>query len=301
MIQLFERKFIELTPDLAKHYLKFNDYPAQREVREAWINHLAECREKGTFRFGEVAFAVHKDPTLRDCMMNGQHVCYMVIKTGRDVTCVLERYYVDNKQDKAKLFMMFEYMVRTVSDFVKSQQIALDKEHWPRWLAYLVVSTAAIEYANNKTFTSPTTGKKNSKWLTKDKRASLLEGYLTEGAFLYELLVSKESKSRSPAIKHMTKAAVVYVIFNTWRKDPTEAGTFWRNVRDGEHLIKTDPEKILREFLMQAQTRVTAYSARRATNHEFVYKCIVAWNNFRAGRKITHLKYYPTKQPPRIK
>ena len=230
MLQLFERKFIELTPDLSRHYLNFNDYPAQRDTREAWINHLKECQEKGTFTYGDVSFAVHKDPALKDCMMNGQHVCHMVIKTGRDVTCVLQRYYVDNERDKTKLFMMFEYMTRSVSDFVKSQQIALEKEHWPRWLASLIVSTAALEYSNNPSFTPPSVGGKQPIWLTRDKRAGLLESYLKEGAFLYELLVSEESKSRSPAIRHMTKAPVIFVVFKTWRKNPTDAKIFWENV-----------------------------------------------------------------------
>ena len=88
--RLIDRQMIELDPDLAKHYLKFNVYETQRQLRPGHVDELAGKMRQGLFRFGEVAFGrvvLNGKRKKVDLMLNGQHVCEGVIQSGETVPC----------------------------------------------------------------------------------------------------------------------------------------------------------------------------------------------------------------------
>ena len=292
-----ERKFVDLDVDLAKHYLNFNDYPAQRETRVGHINDLSEKMIDGRFRFGEIAFAVSKNGEEREVMMNGQHVCHAVIESGVTVPCVIERFLVGNALESSTLFKQFENFSRTQSDFNNAESIGLDLD-WPKYIVNVVISAAVIDSKNKEgraITDGGNTGIRVPNWLTREKKSLLIRKYLKEGEFIKSILGGLSRKET----QHICRSAIVFVMMNTWRVNDMYADIFWTRVRDGEGLRKKDPEKKLREFLLRVNMRYTQYSHRRATNHEFICKASLAWNAARRGT-TTNLAYSPMKKIPAL-
>ena len=305
---LIERRNVEVDPERAKHYLKFNTYEVQRTLRPGHVDELAEKMKDGRFRFGEIAFGVLNGA---DIMMNGQHQCNAIIQSGETVPCVFEKYRCSSKMDLADMFRQFENFGRSLDDFIKAKAGALNLK-WPNRIANVVVAAAAVEYAMKnsrkahklKGHIRPAT--QTSMWaknpLTKERRANLLEQYLKEGNFVYRVLTHIDDKilPGSPSVRHLVRAPVVYVMFLTVRKNEKEALTFWTNVRDGEVLTRDMPEMKLREFLKSVNSHVTTYSQRTVTNHEYICRCIIAWNSFRS-KTPTRLAYNATKDIPSVR
>jgi len=300
---LIERRNIELDPDWAEHYLKYNTYEHQRPVREAHVNELADKMKDGRFRFGDIAFGLYNN---KPVMVNGQHQSHAVIKSGETVPCVLEKYRCSSKMDLADLFRQFELLPRSLRDMVKAKAGGLGLI-WPAYVANLVVAAATIEYGfqasrnpmQTKASSMPGISSKHSgKYaLTKEQRVELLEKYIKEGDFLYRLLCIKDGEtfSNKGAYRHIQRAPVAYVMFLTMRKDERDAFCFWERVRDGEQLTREMPEMKLREFLMSVNSHATPYSYRTVKPHEYIYKCILAWNSYRASVP-TKLSYSPARK-----
>ncbi|MDD3655013.1 MAG: hypothetical protein PHO01_12710 [Desulfotomaculaceae bacterium] len=303
---LIERRMIELSPDLAKHYLTFNTYETQREVRPLYVWELANKMEKNLFRFGEVGFAVMNG--LKDIMINGQHVCNAVIESGITVPCILERFKVANNLELSEAFRQFEILPRSMKDMIKVEHCAL-KLKWPQYVSLLLVAIATIEKAELRKLGSPvdvhfkniaTPTKKF--WLTKEDKIKLLKNYLKEGDFLANILTSNYQNTSGNHSKFLRKKAVGLIMIKSWKIDQSDAYKFWERIRDGENLKRDMPEMKLREFLLQtrASVRRSVYAARSVTDHEYAYRCALAWNAFRSG-KPTNLAYHPDNPIPKLK
>lgn len=293
---LIERRMIELDRDLAKHYSGFNTYETQRTLRPGHVSELSKKMENGLFRFGEIGFAVMNGT--RDIMINGQHVCAAVEKSGKTVPCILERFRINNDRELSEAFRQFEILPRSLQDMVKVEAHSL-KLPWPLWLSSLLVSVAVLEVAGQRKMGGPASigSVTATKYLSRDDRVRLLGRYLKEGEFLASIFcLGKREHSR-----HLQKKAVALIMVKSYRTDEYEAHDFWEMVRDGENLTRDMPEMKLREFLLKNKTFNTlAYNARRISDHEFAYRCVQAWNAFRQGTK-TKLTYYSEKVVPNLK
>ena len=298
---LIERRNIELDPVWAKHYLTYNNYEAQREVRPGHVANLAEKMINGSFRFGEVAFACNGAD--KDLMVNGQHICHAVIDSGITVPCVFEKFKVSKKADVSDLFRQFEIAGRSLNDFVNAERIALGLESWPKWFASIIVSAATLGEKPTKSF--HTTGSlsgigKAKVFVTKEDKALLLKKYVSIGEKIRPILLPKGAKSIRRDVKHIAKAPIVWVIINTVKIAPQQAKMFWERVRDGERLLKDMPEKRLRDFLIGANRNIRKiYEHLPISNHEYVYRCHVAWNA-KMTDVPTKLSYRPGNKPPKL-
>ena len=218
----------------------------------------------------------------------------------------LERYSVENEMDKSELFQMFEIMGRSLSDFVNAERKALQLDSWPKWLANLVVAAASIEKANRASYTtgqSPGRIDAGNKWLSKDVKARFLRDYMREGNFMLDVFSHGNNNGyvgSNKQFRHMTRAAVAFVMIKTFKIDRNASRIFWINVKDGENLSKNDPRKLLREFLMLNQTRDTKRALGSLANHEIVYRCSLAWNHFRKGTQVKALLYRSDCEPQKL-
>lgn len=283
---LIERRTVELDPDLAKHYLKYNTYESQRPVKEDYVKELAEKILDGRFRIGNVCIASRSDG--RDVMMDGQHVCYAVVECKETVPCSLERYGRLSPAGLSMLFRQFENKPRSLKDMVKAEANALGLP-WSIDLTSIIVSAAKLDQRtaadHRKEF--GTTYATN-----KEKGVLLLQRYLKEGYHFASIAPSKTSA------RHLWRATVVYSIFQTYRKDEEESFLFWEEVKTGERLTKDMPQMLLREFLINVNGPTSAYKYRKASNHEFIYRCISAWNAYRANKRLHCLTYRPESDIP---
>lgn len=311
MIDLKERRMIELDPDLAKSYLNYNTYELQRPERPLHTKELAETMENGLFRFGEVGFCSLNGAS--DLMVNGQHVSNAVILSGITVPCMLEKFTVDNWLEFSKLYRQFDgFLVRTFRDWVKAEKGAL-KLPWPIWLCSLVVAAAVLDKRHKlgyslKGYTkilTPMTGDhtrtKGEFSISKKQRVELLGKYLKEGEFLFKLLVlGTPTEAKKEQVVHMIRAPVVFAMIETWRISESDANIFWKRVRDGEFLERAMPEMQLREFLMRSTLTQTRSHRRPVSGHEMIARIHSAWNAFRTGN-ATKLAYYSERPFPLLK
>jgi len=295
---LIERRMVELDSDLAKHYLNFNTYTTQRDIRPLHVKDLAKKMTNGQFRFGEIGFAVMDG--IRDILINGQHVCSATVESGETVPCILERFIIKNDRELSEAFRQFEILPRSLTDMVKVEAHSL-KISWPLWLSSLIITAATLEKSGQKRLgppaTTATTGGLN--YMSKDDKVKLLGRYLKEGDFLSKILCVGGKRKFT---RHLQRGAVALIMIKTWRVDPKNSFVFWERVRDGENLTRDMPEMTLREFLVQTRqtVRPSSFAARSVRPHEYAYRCAQAWNAFRTKSK-TRLAYYPDNQVPKLK
>ena len=297
---LIERRKVELDPELAAHFLTFNTWGTQRPVREGHVQHLANKMNNGLFRYGNVAFAVRDDG--KSFMINGQHVCNATIVSKETYPCELEKYKLNTDMDIAEAFRQFEILPRSLQDHIRDESMAL-KLTWPLRISSIIVSAAIMEAGGQKMLgCSGPSSKGTKKYMNKEDKVKLLGSHLKEGAFVADILTINGTKVGSDIAKHLKRAAVIYVMMGTWRKNVMDAGVFWTRVRDGENLRKTMAEMKLREFLLKTNMAVrgSAFASRKVTPHEYAYRCALAWNSFRTN-KNTNLAYHAGNNIPILK
>ena len=302
MIKLEARKMMNLTPEIADHYLNLNDYDTQRPIRPLHVDELAKKMKNGLFRFGEVAFIKLNEG--KDYMMNGQHVCHAVIKSGCTVECVVENFKCHSKLDMSELFRQFEILPRSLKDFVRHEAAALGLK-WPLWVSSVIVTAATIEEINLPSLTSNSgvvsslkLSKKTKTVLTKEDKVGLLKDYIgANGKFVYDVLTHNGSLIGKPKMsKHLNRGAVVYLMIKTYEKSINGSIEFWGNVRDGELLTANMPEYVYREFLLISATKSRSKLSGNVSNHEYICRGSLAWNAFRRGTHTT--MPYRVNSPP---
>lgn len=298
--RLIERRTVELDPELAAHYLTFNTWQTQRAIRLAHCQDIANKMKNGLFRYGNVAFAVRDNG--QSCMLNGQHVCTATMISQETYPCTLEKYSLNLDIEIAEAFRQFEILPRSMQDHIRDEVMAL-KLDWPLRVASLVVAAATMEAGGQKMLGFSRSSTKGAKTvLTKEDRVKLLGKYLEEGAFVVDILTVNGTKIGSKIANHLKRAAVVYIMINSMKKNKLDAGVFWTRVRDGENLKRTMPEMQIREFLMQTRMAVrgSAFASRKVLAHEYAYRCALAWNSFRTN-KPTKLAYNSNNYIPPLK
>jgi len=296
MERIIEDKRVAVDPDLSGHYLKFNTYKVQRKVRGLHVAELAEKMKSGLFHVGRIIFArimINGKPV--DIIMDGQHVCYAVIDSGVTVACNLLRFAVKSKSELSELFRQCEQLPRSIEDMVKAEADALDIP-WPQWIASLTVKAATVDRYGSLRINPPgspgkvTATRRSLSNITKDQRVRLLQEYLKEGNFLDTVLIGGKR-----ACLHLNRQAVALIMIRTFRVDKNDAKDFWGHVRDGEFLSRDMPEMKLREFLTRIDSGV-----HHPSNHEYAYRCSLAWNACREKRK-TSLAYRKNSLIPKLK
>lgn len=273
---LLQRKVEKINPERAASLLAFNNHEAQRRLSQRHVDYLARKIEGGLFRVGNVALG-HCGPQQR--LMNGQHTLSAVIKTGATVDALVEHYQVEGEKGFALLFQQFDPIMssRTQRDMNRIEAAALGLE-WPAHVVGLVVSGLSLNSGRYRNSTS-------------EDRVALLGDNMEAGGFVARLL---EGRAR-----HLEKKAVVAAMLRTWNASHECAELFWTAVRDGEGLSRTMPEYHLRDFLMVHDTREGSRRRGTATDHEYLCRCISAWNARRAGASMKVLRYAPDKDVPR--
>lgn len=300
-IILVKRQIEAISVDKAKHYLTFNTYPFQRGVRPAHVQSLAEKMKAGIFRTGEVLFASKYDE--REVLLNGQHQLNAALDTGSRIDAVVEHWCCDTAEEVAKLFRQCENLPRAINDYITAEKAALNLD-WPNYVAQVVVAAAAINFFDYGSFRGGKgVGSSNNvkKTLSKDQRVELLKNYANEiGDFVCKILTKNGAiKSKRP-VAHIARAAVVYLMMETYKVSPTDALIFWERVRDGEFLTREMPEMIYRDFLIMAMpSRETRYQA--PSNKEYISRGSLAWNYFREGKTVKQIKYYFQRPAPELK
>lgn len=300
---LIERRNIELTPDLAKHYLGFNTYKSQRVIRPNHVEELLDKMKDGRFRYGNIAFACLDNKLSSDVMMDGQHVCEAVIKFGKSVAAVMEKYKCPDEDHMATLYRQFNILQRSFSDCAKAKHFAMGFR-WPMWITEKTLAALAVDFKlssqSQSTISSimgspaggggvggVTTGKQANfcKILfTLDQKTDLINDHIEDAEFLANLIRNVDGTWKSKAtVKLIDKAIILMMMFRTRRISEENAFVFWTSLIEGEGLLSSSPIYHLREWLMRSRMATTTMNRSLIQNREFVSRITRAWNAYRNG------------------
>ena len=284
MFQKLGQEIITVTPMMAQDYMKMAAHPAQRPIQDRHVQFLAGKMKSGEFRTGELAVAYNGEGA--SYIMNGNHQLRAIIKSGKPVQVLLEKFFCEDKQEMAHLFRQFDnHRMRSINDMLRVEADSRNI-NWPARICSLIASAAA-------TIESGSTDKVST-GMKRDRKCALLSRYLKEGDFISSIL----GGHKRVRTKFMWRVAVFCAMIMTFRKSPVSASVFWEGVRDGENLKKKAPQLTLRDFLMSSSMKTTQ-NHKTTTYIEILVRCIHAWNAFRAG-KTTILRYYYGKPVPKV-
>ena len=311
MYSLMERKANKkVDPSLAEHYLTFNKYIAQRPIRQAHVQELAEKMTNGMFRHGNIAFGV----TDEVYMMDGQHVCNAIMMSQTAVPCVIEKYKCEDENDLATLFRQFEILKRSQTDMIRAKHHAMNITLWPLWISQIIVTAAAMErkygifwYESRLTGgTGQTVGGVSSRIhhsnkITTDDKIEFLGKYMTQAEYFYHLVCDPENgHADRMKVRHIARAIVVFMILKTLEVNKNDSDVFWNRVIFGEKLTMSRPEYKLREFLKSnIHEKGKKNYSDPVNNHEIAYKIALAWNAFRKNTR-TNLAYRSSLSIPKL-
>jgi hypothetical protein len=283
MFELMSRKIMTVSPTVAARWLESNTFPSQRRLRPGHVRVLSEKMKCGEFRTGEVAFVANGDG--REMLINGQHQLHAVMQAAVDITCLVERFHCPTPKDLSHCFRQFDVgLFRSLPEMVRVEATSLGLS-WSKRVSEVIVSGCALNFPSCCS-------------MSRERKVELLGENLKFGQFLADLMSAVADGEH--VCRHLLRAPVVAAIKRTWDKAPADARMFWSRVRDGEMLVRRMPEYHLRQFLMENQVRWTGGKGRVCTDHEFMARCISAWNRFRSGRDLKGFpKYFPDKPVPK--
>lgn len=273
MYKLTKHYTESLTPHRAKAFAAKNNYPGQRKKDPKRTEKIIDLIQGGAFRVANVAIAHQNGYT---CVVNGQHSCDAVEKTGIAVPCLIEEYTCEDENDIALLYSTYDtdLSLRSQSD------VNVPYAH----LAGLEdLNQACIDYCSQVLPLFVTqVGRKFSK---RDK-AELLVRYPNHCRFLNKVLF--EGK---PRCRHLKSRSIIGAcILRCWARDHEAATQFWVDVRDGQLIERGQPQYALREKLFALMAK------KGAQNWEYWDSCGHGWNAYREGKSLKLIRCYETSE-----
>lgn len=261
-----------LTPEKAKEYLELNTYEGQRPLKPERVANLVDRILSGRFRSAEIGIA-HYDG--KQILINGQHQCTAIIKTGREVQSNLNHHYCATPEDLATAFSEYDQpdQTRSVREVIHAYRVAAKIECTDACANQCSSAIAWCEHGDS--FQSK---------VRREDRARLLFGEDKVIAFVAEIFYSYPTFLR--------KIPIIAAAIKCFRKSPEDAVKFWLSVRDGEMLTKSDPA-----YKVRQHCEINGCCAGRPNARETHVKCIHGWNAFRKGTS-TKLKYFADTEMP---
>lgn len=255
-----------LTPEKAKEYLELNTYEGQRPLKTERVTNLIERIMSGRFRSAEIGIAHFEGKRI---LVNGQHQCTAIIKTGREVQSNLNHHYCKTAEDLATAFSEYDQpdQTRSVREVIRAYRVAAKIDCSDGCANQCSSAIAWCEY-----------GPLFQSKIRREHRAGLLFGKDGIIAFVNDVFYSVPTEIR--------KIPIIAAAIKCFQKCPDDAMSFWVSVRDGEMLKKSDPAYKVRKHCEQE-----GCCAGRPNARETHVKCIHGWNAFRRGT-TTNLKYY---------
>lgn len=301
-IVLRNRRTLEFTPEYAASFLEYaefwvNDQKVDRALKEPHVIHLAREMLAGNFRWEQVNLVLAElDGNVY--RLNGQHTAWARLYAdeqglNKKTRCPVQllKYDVATIQDARRLYASLDRGLGRGHGVVVTSHL-LGAEEFPGYKAqHLKMLAAGLG-------TWLWESEKQRELHGGDDRAYLLLKDHHKTALRVGQLI-KESKAAE--FRHMKRAPVIGAMFETCSKAPEIAYTFWRDIRDGLGITeKTDPRYVLRNWLLSTSLAKSRVSGdQKVVSQEETYRaCVHAWNAYRAGRHIKHIRVVMSEERP---
>jgi len=254
-----------LTPEVAEMMRTTCLFERQRRLSPLNIDRLAHEMRHGTFVRGTPIFvAVLPDGAMR--MLNGNHTCEAVRKTGIAIPVVFIYLKVRDIEDAAAIYSVLDTQkARTWTDALQARGI---NEEMP--MARYVLSAVAFIMSGFRHDPA------NAEVKSRDSRFSCLETYRNPAGILAGAIAN------APAVhtRKFRQVPVLAVALETARFQPSTAAEFWGGLVLDDGLPANDPRKALIRFL----GNITGAGTTRW--QDMARAAALAWNAHFEGRPL---------------
>lgn len=281
-MNLISRKQQKVSKKDADAFLAANTLPEQAmRFNQRHVGYLAQAMKDGLFRYGDIGIARMQG---KQFQLNGQHTCHAISETSLSQECIVETWEVENMEEMSILYRQYDptYGGRKLGHLLAFETIALLGKEFPAKVSNLIITALSLNDSSTMVMST-------------QQKTDLLKLHLEEARWLKKIVWVE------PRPKFLLRGAVCSAMLRAWRVSRKDAERFWSDVRDGESLNRRDPQKLLRDFLLSSSVNSGRGSQNKnnVSQHEMIYKSIVAWNAFRRGEQLTILKHFPTKEIPK--
>ena len=300
---------INLTEQMADHYLGINRYENQRVRKERRQEELKRKAKDGRFHGGEIAVAKlsfpysYKDDngetkSVLELLMNGQHQCHLVKELGKPQLTTLKEFTVDKPEQLPVLFSQFDQPggIRSPGQIAQAYSASL-----PCWQQRAITTCAgAVGWIAQGRFDGgiAVATKHN---MTVDERIEkmLTDEFLPHAEWAYKLVWSDNGQHE---YAHMTRQPVLASMIRSHKLNSDKAQEFWYAVKTGINLAVNSPQLALRNWLTTVSIGNTSGESgekkkKKVSSLEVSSGCDKAFESFLNGQTFT--KLYLSRRPKR--
>lgn len=267
---LSPHKVVKVTPELAAKFRDMAKFPRERSLTKSRREFLRNVIDRGEWRGNTWASVKVGEKTYR---LNGRGsstaFCDLFEAGKGDIEAMVtvERYECDSMEDAAALWATFDPKQSARSKGNLLQAYAAGDESLVGLPGQVIkLAAAGLGFASYE---------KEYRKKTVENQARLILDHSDFVVWLGEMLDVK--KSDAP---HVFRAPVVAAMFKTYESSKGRATEFWKAVRDDCDDPKTDPKRVLRNWL---QTHTFGAPSGKtelkpANDHAGYVVCLEAWN-----------------------
>lgn len=269
--------YVRFSAEQASTVLKLCRYDKQRDETRAQghIATLAEAMRRGQWlEKSQLDFARVNG---RLIMVNGHHRMHAQIAAGVDILWSIAIHDCADEGHVRSLYYRFDTNLRKRSASNIMSGIGFAEDTGLAKQSATALWTSAQVIADGMKFRHGS--KATSSALLTDDRVAICHEYAHE-ARIYDTFVSK---APSHMKRRLRTASVFAIAMVTLKAEPVLAGEFWRGLAEDDGLTKGDPRKAL---LTDMQTR----SGARGLMTAQMMATARAWNAFRMGKSVHHIK-----------
>jgi hypothetical protein len=237
-------EIVTLDMKMAEYGLSINTYEKQRPRKERRLEELKRKLKDGRYHGGEIVFANLGFPYIgtdkketRCLLLNGQHQCELIMRTGEPQQVTLKEFKVDKKEQLPVLYAQFDQPggVRTAGQICHAYT---DMLPWP--IKAINMLSGAVAWVDSNVFSKQST--------TIEERIEKLMSpeYFTHAKWTYELIWDDNGQHE---YSHMVRQPVAAAILKTHMSDQAKAEEFWLGVKTGANLSPETAQLTLRNHL----------------------------------------------------
>ncbi len=267
-------EIITVNKTVAKHLLATSTFPLQRPLSDRNIIRLADEMRRGWYIQGTpLFFAVL--PNKEQYLLNGHHSLEAVAETGVTMPFTAIYHPVKDMAEAGHLYSRFDiHKRRTWGDAFRAAGFESKVTFDMGWLARFGSAVRAIVAS----FEHPRA--EDPLLSSREAMLSIAESYLPYGESYVDSMAFKHGRHSN----YWRRAHVMAVGLELFKYQPKEAAKFFRGASGDSGLERTDPRKVLLQYLHDN----SSYSSTDQKNMSIAV--MLCWNAWHGKRDMAMLK-----------
>lgn len=263
-------ELIDLTPEMAAHWLEEYHFDGQRRLKPTQVNILAAEMRAGRFKRSEFRMGHVNNQVM---LSNGQHRLHAVVQSGVTIPATVYHFVGDGRADVADDYTYCDInSLRTLAERVQATDL-LERTGmtYQNFNAFCAALGPIIGGFSGSSYGASMQILKSSAI-----RQKAIEDYYTVANEYFDLIYDCDGY----LVRTLRRKPVIAVAIATLAESPATGAEFWQGVAENDGLRKGDPRHAMIRWLLSNKGQTRNYS---------LCSRIVAqsWNAFYA-RKTLH-------------